>query len=160
MAKTFWQQLEAKQISKEQVEEFLLAKLGRPNNLTQTNLLTEIIKKINAYYFARYATEIPNTTVFSLIGKIAKASDIIEKQFKEGRRRGQTYYVLEITTAEGTKEKLQAFPEITLTEQLSQIQQLAILGQNLVFKYRKWITNKELLEFYPLPENKAKKRKR
>jgi hypothetical protein len=26
---------------------------------------------------------------------------------------------------------------------------MKILGQNLVFKYRKWITNKQVLDFYP-----------
>lgn len=150
---SFWQQLESKEISKNQVEEYLIAKLGTPNNLTQHNLLTEIVKKVNAYYFA---SEIQNNTLFSLIGKVGKASDIIEKQFKEGKNKGQTYYVLKVTSEEG-EDKLQALQENLSIDKLSQIKQLAILGQKLVFKYKKWITNKQIIDFYPMQENKPKK---
>lgn len=156
MQNTFWNQLESKQISKEQVETFLISKLGTPSNPIQTNLLSEIIKKVNAYYFAQ---EITNTTIFSLIGKVEKVSDIIQKQYKEGKRKGLIYYVINITTDQGTKEKLQASAEFTLSENLQQIHQSAILGQNLVFRYRVWITNKELLEFYPYQKTKPKKGK-
>lgn len=141
----FWNQLETKQIAKSQVEEYLIRQLGRPNNLVQFNLLTEIIKKVNAYYFAQ---EIINTTIFSLIGKVRKASDIIEKQFKEGKRMGQTYYSLKIASSD-SEENLQAFQENLEPNKWSQIQQLATLKQKLVFKYKKWITNKQLLDFYP-----------
>jgi hypothetical protein len=34
-------------------------------------------------------------------------------------------------------------------EKREQITELELLGQNLVFKYKKWITNKELLDFVP-----------
>jgi ribosomal protein L30E len=57
---------------------------------------------------------------------------------------GQTYYSLKIG-----EESLQVLPENLPTEKLSQIQQLAILKKKLVFKYKKWITNKQLLDFYP-----------
>jgi len=141
----FWQELENKKISKEQVAEQLLNLLGKPINLTQQNLLTELCKKVNAYYFAQ---EIQNTTVFSLIGTVKQVSDVIEKQFKEGKNRGETFFVLKVTTEEGEK-KLQAKQENLPVEKLNQIKQLAILNQNLVFKYKKWITNKQLLDFYP-----------
>jgi hypothetical protein len=144
----FWTQLETKQISKDQIEPFLITKLGSPTNSTQNNLLAEIVKKINAYYFA---TEIQNNTVFSLIGTVEKASDIIEKKFKEGKNRGQTYYVLK-----AGEDKLQALQENLPADKLNQIRQLDILGQNLVFKWKKWITNKQLLDFYPVAKKAPK----
>lgn len=144
----FWNQLESQQISKNQVEAFLTNALGQPTNLTQTNLLQEITKKINAYYFAQ---QIQNTTIYQLISTITKPEQIVEKQFREGKRKGQTYFILKIASEEG-EEKLQAFSENLLTEKLNQIKQLAILGKKLVFKYKKWITNKQLLDFYPVPE--------
>jgi hypothetical protein len=145
MDKNFWSQLETKQISKDQVEAFLLNLLGKPNNPTQQNLLTEILKKVNAYYFA---SEIQNTTIYQLIGTIIKPEKVIEKQFKEGKRMGQTYYVLKITSPDG-EESLQAFQENLEPSKWKQISKLAILKQKLVFKYKKWITNKQLLDFYP-----------
>jgi hypothetical protein len=30
------------------------------------------------------------------------------------------------------------------------VEKLVILGQNLVFKYKKWFTNKQVLDFYPV----------
>jgi len=152
MDKNFWQQLEAKQISKDQVEVFLFSKLGQPTNPIQQNLLTEILKKVNAYYFAN---EIQNTTIYQLIGTIIKPEKIIEKQFKEGKRMGQTYYSLKITSPDG-EETLQAFQENLEPSKWKQIQQLAILKQKLVFKYKKWITNKQLLGFYPAPKKTSK----
>ena len=138
----FWEQLESKQISdKYQVEKYLLTKLGSPSNPIQANLLQEIIKKINSYYFA---TEIQNTTTYSLIGSV---SEIVEKKFKEGKNKGQTYYLLKLLEPKG--EKLQARKELLPKDKWTQISKLAILGKNLVFKYQKWITNKELLDFYP-----------
>lgn len=148
----FWNQLENKEISKEQVESFLLAKLGEPNNQTQTNLLQEFCKKVNAYYFA---TEIQNTTIYQLIGTIIKPEKIIEKQFKKGKRMGQVYYVLKITTPNG-EETLQALQENLEPTKFSQIKKLAILKQKLVFKYKKWIANKQLLDFYPTPKKTSK----
>jgi len=142
---TFWQQLETKTLAKDQVEAFLFSKLGQPSNPTQQNLLTEILKKVNAYYFAN---EIQNTTIYQLIGTIIKPEKVIEKQFKEGKRMGQTYYSLKITSPDG-EESLQALQENLEPAKFSQIEKLAILQQNLVFKYKKWITNKQLLDFYP-----------
>jgi len=143
----FWQQLEAKKLTnKNQVEEYLTQKLGTPTNPIQQNLLTEILKKVNAYYFA---SEIQNTTIYQLIGTITKPEQIIEKQYKEGKRMGQTYYSLKITSPNG-EEILQALQENLEPSKWSKIKKLAILKQKLVFKYKKWITNKQLLDFYPL----------
>ena len=134
----FWQQLEAKKLTdKNQVEEYLIKKLGSPVNPIQQNLLTEILKKINSYYFSE---PVPNTTAYSLIGTVF---EIIEKHFKEGKNKGQNYYVLNLG-----EDKLQALQENLEPSKWSQIEKLAILNQNLVFKYKKWITNKQLLDFY------------
>jgi hypothetical protein len=148
----FWIQLETKQISKESLPAYLITKLGSPTNPTQTNLLSEILKKVNAYYFT---TEPTNSTIYQLIGTITKPEQIVEKQRKEGKNRGQTYYNLKITTEDG-EDKLQALPENLEPSKLNQIKQLAILNQNLVFKYKKWITNKQLLDFYPVAKIQAK----
>jgi len=53
-----------------------------------------------------------------------------------------------------TKEKLQASSELLSKEKFAQIEKLALLGQNLVFQYRKWITNKQVLDYYPAPKNR------
>ena len=148
----FWNQLESKEISKEQIESFLISKLGQPANPTQTNLCQEFIKKVNAYYFA---TEIQSTTIYQLIGTITKPEQIVEKQFKEGKRMGQTYYSLKITSPDG-EEILQALQENLESSKWQQIQKLAILKQKLVFKYKKWITNKQLLDFYPVIKSQGK----
>jgi hypothetical protein len=54
----------------------------------------------------------------------------------------------------GNKEKLQAVKENLKPEQWNQIQKLGLLGQNLVFQYRKWITNKQILDWYSAKQNK------
>jgi len=136
----FWQQLEAKKLTdKNQVKEYLTQKLGTPTNPIQQNLLTEILKKVNAYYFT---TEPTNTAVYSLFGY---CQEIQAKQYKEGKRRGETYYLLNLAEPKG--EKLKASKADLPTEKWTQLEKLAILGQKLVFTYRKWITNKELLDF-------------
>lgn len=135
----FWNQLETKQITKERIEEYLIAKLGQPTNLTQTNLLSEIVKKINAYYFQ---PQINNTATFSLYGY---CQEIQARQYKEGKKRGETYYLLKLGEPKG--ETLKACQADLPTDKWTQLEKLAILGQKLVFTYRKWITNKELLDF-------------
>lgn len=139
MKTNFWQQLENKTIPKNQVEEFLLTKLGTPTNLTQQNLLAEIVKKVNAYYFTSEPT---NTATFSLFGY---CQEIQAKQYKEGKRMGQNYYLLKLGEPKG--ESLKASQTDLPKEKWSQLEKLAILGKKLVFTYRKWITNKELLDF-------------
>ncbi|WNE40802.1 MAG: hypothetical protein mread185_000259 [Mycoplasmataceae bacterium] len=151
----FWTDLESKKISKEQVSDYLFSKLGIPTNQTQSNLLQEIIKRINAYYF----TEEPiNNTVYSLTGSVKSVKDIIEKRFKEGKKKGQTYYVLKIST-ESETESIQARQEDLATTHWNQITKSALIGKNLVFKYKIWITNKILLDFYPLKNNEKNKQK-
>lgn len=140
----FWNQLESEQIAKNQVAEQLCSSLGTPTNLTQQNLLAEIVKKINAYYFA---TEPINTAVYSLFGY---CQEIQAKQYKEGKNRGQTYYLLNL--AEPPGEKLKASKADLPADKWTQLEKLAILGQKLVFTYRKWITNKELLDFEKPPK--------
>lgn len=137
----FWNQLESKNISKNQVEEFLLAKLGKLTNQTQANLCQEFIKKVNAYYFQ---PQINNSATFSLYGY---CQEIQAKQYKEGKRMGQTYYLLKLGEPQG--ETLKASQTDLSAEKWTQVEKSSLLGKKLVFKYRKWITNKELLDFYP-----------
>ncbi|RHZ36287.1 hypothetical protein [endosymbiont GvMRE of Glomus versiforme] len=140
----FWTQLENQQLAnKEATEKYLLTKLGSPKTEIQTNLYGEILKKIVSYYFT--SEEPQNYTTYSLFGSI---TEISEKKYKEGKNKGQTYYVLKLGGG-NTKETLQARKENLTQEKWNQITKLAILGQNLVFKYRKWITNKQVLDFYP-----------
>lgn len=141
MGISFWNQLESKNISKEQVESFLISKLGQPTNQTQSNLLEEITKKINSYYFQPI---INNSATFSLFGYV---QEIQTRKYKEGKRMGQTYYLLKLAEPKG--EMLKASQEDLAKEKWNQLQKSAILGKKLVFKYKKWITNKELLDFYP-----------
>jgi hypothetical protein len=136
----FWTALETQQItSREQIEQTLIKKLGSPANQIQTNLLFELTKKINSYYQAH---ENHNHTVHSLFGCVAEIS---ERPRKAGKRKGQIAYNLKLTS----KEILKAYRENLPEDKWTQITKLAILGKDLVFKYKKWITNKEVLDFYP-----------
>ena len=137
----FWEQLESKQLNQETIKQTLIKKLGEPNNQLSFNCLTELTKKINSYYQEDQATK--NYTVYSLVGSLTSPEQIIEKKFKEGKRMSQTYYVLKVGS-----EKLQALQENLPSDKWQQLKNMAILGQNLVFKYKKWITNKQLLDFH------------
>jgi hypothetical protein len=81
----------------------LLTKLGIPTNQLSSNCLTELTKKIVSYYST---PSINNYTIYSLIGSINSPEQIVEKKFKEGKRLGQTYYLLKVGP-----EKLQALSE-------------------------------------------------
>jgi len=136
----FWNQLESQQITRQQLQPLLFKKLGEPTTDLQQNLAQEILKKIVSYYFSE--PEQQNHTTYSLFGSI---QEIQEKKYKEGKYKGQTYYTLKLHT----KETLQARKENLPQDKWQQIQKLAILGKNLVFKYKKWITNKQVLDYYP-----------
>lgn len=139
---SFWTQLENKKItSRGEIEQFLISKLGTPTNELQTNLLFELTKKINSYYQTPQSL---NYTIYTLTGSITSPEQIIEKKFQEGKRMGQTYYTFNLAG-----QKLQALQENLPPEKWQQIKKLAIVGQELVFKYKKWITNKQLLDWQP-----------
>lgn len=92
MNTSFWEQLETKQlIQKAEIEQYLIQKLGEPTTELQHNLLFELTKKIKYYY-----TEEPQQSynTYSCLGSV---SQIIEKRFKEGRRRGQVFYTVQLT---------------------------------------------------------------
>ena len=137
----FWNQVEQQTITKEQLATVLFKKLGQPANEIQQNLAQEILKKISSYYFASEQEQ--NFTTYSLVGWV---NEISERKYKEGPRKGQTYYVLKLGGA--GKETLQARKELLAEDKWEQVKNLALLGQNLVFSYRKWITNKQVLDFY------------
>jgi hypothetical protein len=143
----FWNSLEKQTLTKEQLPQVLFKKLGQPTNELQTNLAQEILKKISSYYFASETEQ--NYTTHSLVGWV---NEVSERKYKEGPRKGQTYYVLKLGGA--GKEKLQARKELLDQDKWEQVANLAILGQNLVFSYRKWISNKQVLDFYPVKKEK------
>jgi len=136
----FWQELATKQLqTKTEIETYLIQKLGTPTNQLSSNCLTELTKKIASYY----QTGTPrNYTIYTLLGSV---SEILERKFREGKRLGQTYYILKVG-----KEQLQATQEEINPNKWTQIEKLAILNQELVFKYRKFYTNKQLLDYLPI----------
>jgi hypothetical protein len=144
---SLWNQLETKQITKEQLPITLFKKLGEPSNELQANLAQEILKKIISYYFSAEAEQ--NYTIYSVVGTV---QEIIQRKWKEGPKKGQVYYDLilggtgDMTT--GMRQKLKAQQELLKPEQWTQIVKLALLGQNLVFQYRKWFSNKQILGWY------------
>ncbi len=138
----FWQQLETKKISnRQEIKQYLTQKLGEPQNELQQNLLFELTKKINSYY---QSDQPLNYTVYTLLGSLTSPKQILEKKFQEGKRMGQTFYVLKIGD-----QKFQALQENLPADKWTQLTKLAIVGQNLAFKYKKWITNKQLLDWQP-----------
>ena len=143
----FWNQVEQQTITKEQLATVLFKKLGKPANEIQQNLAQEILKKISSYYFASEAEQ--NYATHSLVGWV---NEISERKYKEGKNKGQTYYVLKLGGA--GKEILQARKELLAEDKWEQVKNLGILGENLVFSYRKWITNKQVLDFYPVRKEK------
>ena len=122
-----------------QIEQHLIKKLGQPNNELNNNLFSEIVKKINSYYAE---PESQNFTTYSLIGFI---SEISERKYKEGKNKGQTYYVLKLGGS--NKETLQARKEDLPKDKWTQIEKMALLGKNLVFKYKKYFSNKQIIDF-------------
>lgn len=90
-------------------------------------------------------------TTYSLIGSVG---EIVEKKFKEGKRRGSTFYSIRLSEPKG--EKFRALQEDLPVDKWEQINKLAILNQNLVFKYKIWLSNKDIIDFYPA-KNKGKK---
>ena len=137
---SLWQALETKQISREELPNTLFKKLGEPTNELQANLAQELIKKIISYYYQPEPDQ--NYTIYSVVGWVA---EIVQRKWKEGPKKGQVYYDLILGD---TREKLKAEPANLKPEQWSQIQKLALLGQNLVFQYRKWFSNKQVLGWY------------
>ena len=137
---SLWNQLETKQITKEQLPITLFKKLGEPSNELQANLAQELIKKIVSYYFSAETDQ--NYTIYSVVGTV---QEIVQRKWKEGPKKGQVYYDLILGD---TREKLKAQQELLNKEQWEQIVKLALLGQNLVFQYRKWFSNKQILGWY------------
>ncbi len=136
----FWSQLETKQITdRATIEEHLTKKLGKPTNQLATNCLEELTKKINSYYLPE---EPQNYTTHSLIGSVSQISERIRKT---GKRKGQVDYDLKLTSQETLQARKEDLPE----DKWNQITKMALLGKNLVFKYKKWITNRQIIDFYP-----------
>ena len=143
-----WNLLESKKITREQLPPTLFKKLGKPTTELQQNLAQELIKKITSYYFAE--TPEFNHTIYSTVGTV---QEIIHKRYKEGPKKNQTYYDLIL---KDTQEKLKAEPNLLKKEQFQQVENLALLDQNLVFQYRKWFNNKQILGWHSLKKSPQK----
>ena len=143
-----WNLLASKKITREELPTTLFKKLGQPKTELQQNLAQELIKKIVSYYFAE--TPEYNHTIYSTVGTV---QEIISRKWKEGPRKGMIYYDLIL---KDTREKLKAEPGLLKPEQFSRVEKLALLGQNLVFQYRKWFANKQILEWYSLKKSPPK----
>ena len=137
---TFWQELETKKLTRQEIESYLVKKLGEPTHQLSSNLLQEITKKIISYYSE---DQPKNFTIYTLTGSLTSSEQILERKFRDGKRRGQSYYVLKVGS-----EQLQATEAEIEPNKWEKIKRLAIIGQNLVFKYRKFYQNKQLLDYY------------
>ena len=135
----FWE--ECPQKTKSDILDLLTDKLGKPNNELAINCINALTKKILYFYSEEKDTR--GQDVSSLIGQVA---EITLKKFKEGKRMGQIYYSLKLEN----KTILRASKEDLPAEKWTQIEKLEVLNQNLVFKYRKWIIHKDIIDFYPV----------
>jgi hypothetical protein len=84
---------------------------------------------------------------------VGTVQEIIHKRYKEGPKKNQTYYDLIL---KDTQEKLKAEPNLLKKEQFQQVENLALLDQNLVFQYQKWFNNKQILGWHSLKKSPQK----
>ena len=135
----FWENCSQK--TKTEIIDILSERLGIPKNDLDHNCLDAIARKI--LYFYGEAKDNRSKDVSSLIGKVV---EITQKNFKEGKRMGQIYYSIKLEN----KTIVRASKEDLVDDKWQQIKKLAILGQTLLFKYRKWIQNKDICDFHPV----------
>lgn len=124
--------------------------LGKPKNDKEKACLKKI-SKIISYYF----TEQTRNRGLSKENYMMKGSvfNIKERISKEGFNIGRNFYCLELDKPH--REIFYAYKENLTPKKWSQIENLDILNQNLVFKYKKWINYNHLFDFYP-PEKSEK----
>jgi hypothetical protein len=140
----FWEN--CNQRTKPEIIDLLVDRLGKPKNELDINCLNELASKI--IYFYGEEKDFRSKAVSSLIGQVA---EITQKEFKEGKRKGQIYYSLKLTN----KTILRVIKEDLPAEKWTQVEKLAILDQILVFKYRKWIIHKDICDFYPVESEQS-----
>lgn len=141
----FWENCANK--SKEEIFDELSIILGKPKTETEQACLRNISKKISSYYGETKENGI-SSRVYMMAGVVGEIS---ERKFKDGRNVGKNYFELQLS--EPTKLNLLAWPSFLEEKKWQQIQNLVIKGQNLVFKYRNWKTNKLVIDFYPQENN-------
>ncbi|MCE8163381.1 MAG: hypothetical protein I3274_04145 [Candidatus Moeniiplasma glomeromycotorum] len=135
----FWEICPKK--TKTDILDLLIFRLGKPKNELDNNCLNAVAKKV--LYFYSEEKDSRSQSVSSLIGQV---SEITQKQFKEGKRMGQIYYQLKLEN----KMILRAAKEDLSEENWSRIVKLELLDQKLLFKYRKWIVHKDIVDFEPV----------
>jgi hypothetical protein len=97
--------LEQKQISREELQPTLYKKLGEPTSELQVNLAQEILKKIISYYFVAEPEQ--NYTIYSVVGWV---SEIVHRRYKEGPKKGQSFYVVVLGETKETRSDRDGFP--------------------------------------------------
>lgn len=133
---SFWEKCPQK--TKGEIMDLLTEKLGAPKSDLENNCLDALVRKI--IYFYSEEKDNRSQAVSSLIGKVI---EVTQKEFKEGKRKGQIYYQLKLEN----KTILRVAKEDLPVEKWTQVEQLTILDQNLLFKYRKWIVHKDIVDF-------------
>lgn len=135
----FWEICSQK--TKTEIIDLLIKSLGEPKNELDNNCLDALSRKI--LYFYGEEKDSRSQAVSSLIGQVV---EITQKQFKDGKKKGKIYYSLKLEN----KMILRAAKEDLPPKKWTQIEKLAILDQKLVFKYRKWIIHKDIIDFDPV----------
>lgn len=140
LSPSFWD--DCGQKTQTEIIYLLASKLGEPKNELENNCLIAISRKILSFFGEKKDTR--SEAISSLIGQV---TEITQKKWKDGPKMGQIYYSLRLK--EGNID-LKAAKEDLPTEKWTQIEKLALLDQKLVFKYRKWIKNRDIVDFYPI----------
>ena len=145
LAPNFWTGLE-QQNDRTKLEKYLRTELGEPQTIIQQNLYAEILQKISSYYFTLPSQA---STIYSLAGLVTR---LTQKLRKTGKHKGQTKFLMEVVQPAGKTILFQVYQENLPPEKWKQLTELTPLQQNLVCKYKKWITNHELLDFCLAPK--------
>ena len=138
-ATNFWENCNQK--TKPEIMDLLVDRLGKPKNELDNNCLDAVARKI--IYFYGETKDRRTKAISSITGQV---SEITQTTFGPGKRCGQIYYSIKLTN----KTILRAIKEDLPAEKWTQVEQLAILDQNLLFKYRNSIFGKDICDFYPV----------
>lgn len=139
----FWENCSQK--TKTEIIDQLTFRLGNPKDELTTNCLKSLAGKIT--YFFNEQKDTRSQAVSSLIGKVV---EITQREFKDEKIKGQIYYLVKLANNSLLRARKQDLSE----QNWNQITQLTILDKELLFKYRKWIIHKDIVDFYP-PENEV-----
>lgn len=135
----FWE--DCNQKTKTDIMDLLVSRLGEPKNELDKNCLDVVARKI--IYFYGETKDRRTKAISSITGQV---SEITQTTFGPGKRCGQIYYSIKLTS----KTILRAIKEDLPAEKWTQVEKLELLDQNLLFKYRNSIFGKDICDFYPV----------